>query len=263
MFVDSHCHLNYLSEPQQALARARACGVNEVLCIGVEENAIEAVLELAAQQIGVWASVGEHPGSCSGDARWVRDHLHREAVVAVGEMGLDYHYPVEDSAKHLQRHTFDQQMHLAAEAKLPVIVHTRAAQEDTLSILSNHPSVCGVLHCFTESWEMAEQALAMGYYVSISGIVTFRNADNVREVACRIPDDRFLIETDAPWLAPVPHRGETNEPAYVAQTAACVADLRGVELSRLAQQTRDNFFRLFTRATALPRTGGNASPSYR
>ena len=248
MFVDSHCHLNYLPEPLSALHRAQAQGVEETLCIGVERSSIEEVLGLAVEQPGVWASVGEHPGSCSGDARWVAELLTRPCVVAVGEMGLDYHYEEDTEQRARQRHTFAQQLEIAAQARLPVVIHTRAAEQDTLALLEDFPEVCGVLHCFTESWSMAEAALAMGYYVSISGIVTFRNADNVREVAQKVPADRLLIETDAPWLAPVPHRGKQNEPAYVADTAAFLAQLRGVSVESLAHSTRENFFRLFSRA---------------
>ena len=251
MLVDSHCHLNYLDAPLDALQRAREKGVTELLCIGVEASSIDEVLQLASEHDGVWASVGEHPGSCSGDARWVADHLTHPQVVAVGETGLDYHYEKDARRQALQRKTFAQQLTLAADYELPVIIHTRAAEADTLALLRDFPSVQGVLHCFTESWEMAEAALDMGYYVSISGIVTFRNADNVREVALRVPADRLLIETDAPWLAPVPHRGQSNEPAFVADTAAYLAQLREVSLEALAHSTRMNFFRLFSRAQSL------------
>jgi TatD DNase family protein len=251
VFVDSHCHLNYLEEPLAALERARSAGVKEALCIGVERTSIEQVLELAAAEPGVWASVGEHPGSCSGDAGWVEALLERPCVVAVGEMGLDYHYEQDAQQRAQQRHTFTQQLEIAAQVQLPVIIHTRAAEADTLALLADFPRVLGVLHCFTESWQMAETALEMGYYVSISGIVTFRNADNVREVAQRVPQERLLIETDAPWLAPVPHRGRKNEPAFVTDTAAYLAQLRGVDVDELAQTTRDNFFRLFSRAERL------------
>lgn len=244
MFVDSHCHLNYLEDPQDAIARAHERGVYECLCIGVDHAAIEQVLGFAAHQ-GVWASVGEHPGACSGDAHWVRDYLHRDGVVAVGEMGLDYFYEQDAEKQRRQRHTFAQQLEIAADVDLPVIVHTRAAEQDTLDLIKANPKVIGVLHCFTESWALASAALERGYFVSISGIVTFKNADNVREVAAKIPAERLLIETDAPYLAPVPHRGRKNEPSYVVDTAAFLAELRGVSLSELAAQTRDNFFQLF------------------
>lgn len=248
MFVDSHCHLNYLENPEQALARARARGVEACLCIGVERNCIEDVLTIAERQPGVWASVGEHPGSCSGDADWVRDYLSRNGVVAVGEMGLDYHYVENEDQRAMQRHTFAQQLAIAADADLPVIVHTRAAEQDTLALMQDCSGVRGVLHCFTESWAMAESALDMGFYISISGIVTFKNGDNVREVARKVPLDRLLIETDAPWLAPVPNRGKKNEPAFVVDTAVYLAELLGLDTATLADTTRENFFRLFTRA---------------
>ena len=251
MYIDSHCHLNYLEDPDQALGRARAVGVSGCLCIGVEKGAINEVLEFAQRNDDVWASVGEHPGSCSGDAGWVRDYLQGDSVVAVGEMGLDYHYIKEPEQQALQLHTFAQQMDIAQTADLPVIVHTRSAENDTLKILRAFPGVCGVLHCYTESVEMARAAVEMGYYISISGIVTFRNADNVREVARSIPLDRLLIETDAPWLAPIPHRGKKNEPAYVADTAGFLAELLDLDAAALAELTRENFFCLFRRAGDL------------
>lgn len=248
MFVDSHCHLNYLEDPDAALVRARERGVAECLCIGVDQEAIEEVLQFAADNEGVWASVGEHPGSSSGDATWVNDYLHRPGVVAVGEMGLDYHYVDDPEKQAQQRKTFGQQLEIAAQHDLPVVVHTRAAEADTLDLIRQYPDVKGVLHCFTESWSLASAALELGYYVSISGIVTFKNADNVRDVAVRIPSERLLIETDAPYLAPTPNRGKKNEPAFVTDTAAFLAELRGVDLQTLAQTTRENFFSLFSRA---------------
>lgn len=248
MFVDSHCHLNYLEDPQAALQRARARGVAECLCIGVEQSAISEVLGFAKQHAGVWASVGEHPGACSGDASWIRDYLDEQDVVACGEMGLDY-LDVEDPEKRAQqRHTFVQQLGIADEFDLPVIVHTRAAEQDTLAAMGSYSQVRGVLHCFTESWDMAQVAIEMGYFVSISGIVTFKNAANVREVAAQVPLHRLLIETDSPWLAPVPHRGAKNEPSYVVDTAEFLADLRGISVAQLAEATRSNFFELFSRA---------------
>lgn len=247
MFVDSHCHLNYLDNPLEALERARARGVSECLCIGVDQEAIADVLQFAEQD-RIWASVGEHPGSCSGDASWVQQYLQKERVVAVGEMGLDYYYVDDPEQQKLQRHTFSQQLEIAAKFKMPVIIHTRAAEQDTLSIIKDFPDVIGVLHCFTESWSLANAALELGYYVSISGIVTFKSAANVREVALQVPQNRLLIETDSPWLAPVPHRGHQNEPSYVVDTAEFLAELRGVSVEQLATTTRDNFFRLFAKA---------------
>ena len=245
MFVDSHCHLNYLHDPDTALVRARAAGVKEALCIGVERSAIEEVLGWADREAGIWASVGEHPGSCSGNAQWVGEYLSRPKVVAVGEMGLDYFYEKDQQQQANQRATFSQQLALADKVELPVVIHTRNAEEDTLELMRAFPGVRGVLHCFTESWAMAEEALALGYFISISGIVTFANADNVREVAQKVPDDRLLIETDAPYLTPVPYRGKRNEPAYVKHVAEKIAEIRNKNTDDVIEITGENAIKLF------------------
>ena len=245
MFVDSHCHLNYLDSPSDAIARASERGVETILCIGVEEERFAEVLQCTRNYGHVWASVGEHPGNTAGQPEWVRDHLDDPKVVAVGEIGLDYFHVHNPAARAKQRAGFSYQMRLADEAGLPVVIHTRDALEDTLAIMKSYPGVVGVLHCFTESWEMANTALEMGYYISLSGIVTFKSADELREVAQKIPTERLLIETDAPWLAPVPNRGKQNEPAYLADTAHFLADLRRESLDELAASTRKNFFDLF------------------
>ena len=245
--IDSHCHLNYLEDAQGILQRAAEADVAGMLCIGVDQEHMSEVLDFAVHD-HIWATAGEHPGACSGDASWVAGFVDHPQVVALGEMGLDYFYEKEPAKQAAQRHTFAQQLELAANHKLPVVIHTREAQTDTLDLLNEQPDVVGVLHCFTESWEMASAALDMGFYISISGIVTFRNADNVREVAEKVPQDRLLVETDAPWLAPVPQRGATNEPAFVAHTARYLADLRNEDPHHLAQYTSENFFRLFSRA---------------
>jgi len=248
LLVDSHCHLNYLDDPQQALRQARSRGVEKLLCIGVDRGSIEAVLQLAAREDGVWATVGQHPEAADQNWEWIAEYVSEPVVVAVGESGLDY-YQVERRDKQArQRDCFAYQLDLARRLSLPVVIHSRAAQKDTLDLMRGAPGVTGVMHCFTESWEMAQQALDLGYYISISGIVTFRNGGNVREVARLIPAERLLIETDAPWLAPVPHRGKPNQPAFVADTAEFVAELRGVSVQELADVTHDNFQRLFTRA---------------
>jgi TatD DNase family protein len=248
VYVDSHCHLNYLDSPDDAWARALARGVDGCLCIAVDHAGMNEVLGLARRHARIWATVGEHPANCTGDASWVAQYINSPKVVAIGETGLDYHHCDDSGERMRQRESFEQQLDLAGRHALPVVVHTRAAMQDTLDAIARHGEVVGVLHCFTESWEMAQHALDAGYYISISGIVTFRNAGNVRQVARRIPADRLLVETDAPWLAPVPHRGGNNEPAFVVDTAAYLADLREVELTALAAQTRANFFRLFERA---------------
>ncbi len=245
MLVDSHCHLNYLEAPEARLAAARARGVHGFLCIGVDAAGIEAVLGLAEVNPDVWATVGQHPEAAAAEPEWIERYLEHPRVVAVGETGLDYYRDPSAEERALQQARFDYQLGLAARQGLPVVIHTRGAEQDTLDLLRAHPGVRGVLHCFTESWEMAAQALELGYYVSISGIVTFRNGENVREVARRIPQDRLLVETDSPWLAPVPHRGKTNEPAFVTDTAAYLAELRGCSLESLAETTTRNFDALF------------------
>lgn len=246
MLVDSHCHLNYLDDPERSLADARACGVDRFLCIGVDRKGIDGVVGLAERHPDVWATAGLHPEAAARDALgWINDYLDRPRVVAVGETGLDYHHDADPEKQAVQRECFDFQLDLAASHGLPVVVHTRAAETDTITLMRAHPKVQGVLHCFTESWEMAQRALDLGYYISISGIVTFRNGENVREVARKVPLDRLLVETDAPWLAPVPHRGRPNQPAYVVDTAKVVADLRDCPLDSLAAATTENFLTLF------------------
>jgi TatD DNase family protein len=245
LLVDSHCHLNYLDDPGERLAAARARGVHGFLCIGVDASGIEAVLGLAEANPDVWATVGQHPEGAEADPQWVERYLDRPKVLAVGETGLDYYRNPPAEQRALQRARFDYQLELAGRHDLPVVIHTRNAEQDTLDLLRAHPGVRGVLHCFTESWDMAAQALDLGYYVSISGIVTFRNAENVREVARQVPRDRLLVETDSPWLAPVPHRGRTNEPAFVTDTAAYLAELRGWSLEAFAEITTRNFEALF------------------
>ncbi len=255
MLIDSHCHLNYLPDPAQALSAARAAGVSGFLCIGVDQAGLPDVLQLAATEADVWASVGLHPESVSAPITpqaldWIAAALHQPGVVAVGETGLDY-YQLQQGApgdSTWQQQAFAAQLAMAKTADLPVVVHTRAAEADTAAILRAHPDVCGVLHCFTESWALAKAALDLGWYISISGIVTFRNADNVREVARQVPLERLLVETDSPWLAPVPKRGKPNEPAYVVHTAAYLAQLRGEAPEVLLAATSENFFRLFARA---------------
>jgi TatD DNase family protein len=249
VLVDSHCHLNYLDDADASLAAARCVGVHEFLCIGVNADTQRAVLDVAERHADVWASAGLHPESAGGNVSldWVREAARHERVVGIGETGLDYFKIDADDVKRGQRDSFAMHLDIARDASLPVIVHTRAAEADTLELLRLHKSTVGVLHCFTESWELARGALDLGWYVSISGIVTFRNAQNVRDVAARVPEDRLLVETDCPWLAPVPHRGKTNEPAFVTHTAQFLAMLRGQTIEAFAERTTANFHRLFAR----------------
>jgi TatD DNase family protein len=258
MFADSHCHLNYkgLGEQQgEVLARARARGVEAMLNIATRESEWDAVLATAEREPDVWATVGIHPHEADqhpdvGTARLIERAQHPR-VVGIGESGLDYFY--DHSDRDRQQASF--RAHLAAcrETQLPIVVHTRDAEEDTARILREEMAAGaypGVIHCFTASDAFADIALDLGFYISISGIVTFKNAKALQETAARLPLERLLIETDAPFLAPVPHRGKTGEPAYVADTAAFLAALRGEPLELLASATRDNFHTLFAKTRA-------------
>lgn len=250
--IDSHCHLDrldlsaYQGDLSSALDNAREQGVRGFLCIGIGFSKAKELIELQERHADVWLSMGVHPlnDDLSTDKAELHHWCSRPDVIAVGETGLDYHYQPETRAAQIK--SFEAHLEVADELNKPVIVHTREAQQDTLELIRNqNAKSAGILHCFTESWEMAEQALAMGYYLSISGIVTFRNADNVRYVAERIPLDRLLIETDSPYLAPVPFRGKPNEPAYLPRVADCIAQLRGIEVEALVEATTENFHRLF------------------
>lgn len=248
MLIDSHCHLDRLHiSADDALNDARARGVTGVMCIGVNAEELGSVVAIAERHDDVWASVGIHPLSVTADSTIdpVREFMEHSKVVAIGETGLDYHYETEESALTAQRRLFAEHLELAGVLAKPTVIHTRAAQADTIDLIKAHgnPSSAGVLHCFTESWEMAKQALDLGYYISISGIVTFRNADSLRDVARRVPADRLLIETDAPWLTPVPNRGKPNLPGYVRDVAEFVADLRGANFEEFSDMTSNNFLR--------------------
>ncbi|TKD50447.1 TatD family hydrolase [Sphingomonas baiyangensis] len=255
MLADSHCHLNYkgLAEDQQAvLERARARGVTAMLNIATRESEWDAVLATAEREADVWATVGIHPHEADQHAHIDTAKLVERAahprVVGLGECGLDYHY--DHSDRDAQARSFRAHCAAARETGLPIIVHTRDAEDDTAAILADElgkGAFGGVIHCFTGTRAFAEQALAMGFYISISGIVTFKNARDLQAIAANLPAERLLIETDAPFLAPVPHRGKTGEPAFVADTCAFVAGLRGEEPEVLAAKTADNFHRLFAK----------------
>lgn len=256
--VDSHCHLDRLDLSRHdgnfhtMMSAAAAAGVSDMLCIGVDLETFPDVLALAEQWPNVHATVGVHPlyrDSREPDA----DELVRLAahprVVAIGETGLDYHYAKGDT--EWQRRRFVSHIQAARKTGLPLVIHTRQAPEDTLALIAEHggDEVRGVLHCFTESLEMALKAIDMGFYISFSGIVTFASADNLREVVRAVPLEKILIETDSPWLAPVPHRGKSNEPSYVTEVARCVAAERDMPVEALVRATRENYFHLFTRAS--------------
>lgn len=254
MLIDSHCHLDRLDlaahggSLDAALDAARAFGVGHFLCIGVSADNAATVKSLAERYDDVDCSVGVHPLDLEPGAEpaldWLLGELAHPKVVAIGETGLDYHYEPESAA--LQQASFRLHLEAARITGKPVIVHTREARADTLALLREAAlPQAGVLHCFTEDWEMAKAALDIGFYISLSGIVTFRNAEALREVARQVPVDRLLVETDSPYLAPVPHRGKPNLPQYVREVAEYLAVLRGVSYEALAEQTSNNFKRLF------------------
>lgn len=258
MFIDSHCHLNYkgLVEEQGAvLARARAAGVETMLNISTREREWDDVIATAERAKDVWATVGIHPHEADAHpdidtAKLVAKAAHPR-VIGIGETGLDYYYDHSDRTR--QQASFRAHIAASRETGLPLIVHTRDAEEDTAAIMAEEMgkgAYPGVIHCFTASGDFADKALDLGFYISISGIVTFKNARDLQETAARLPADRLLIETDSPFLAPVPHRGRSCEPAFVADTARFLAGLRGVSVEELGAQTSRNFRTLFAKAHA-------------
>ncbi len=258
MLVDSHCHLDLLDhgalgvDLDGALAQAREQGVERMLCVSITLEAFPAMLALVEAHEGVYASVGVHPNEREG-----RDPTSEELIalaqsspriVAIGETGLDYFRSSGDM--HWQQERFRRHIAAARACGLPLIVHMRDANTDTLAILRDEGAAetGGVLHCFTGDAATARAAMALGFYISFSGIVTFTSARELQQVAAEIPEDRLLVETDSPYLAPVPYRGKSNQPAYTRQVAERIAALRGVSYERIAAATTDNFFRLFAKA---------------
>ncbi|TAL03688.1 MAG: TatD family deoxyribonuclease [Rhodospirillaceae bacterium] len=254
--VDSHCHLDYpeLSvDLDGVMARARNAGVGHLLTIGTKLSAFPGVLAAAERYPNVSCSVGIHPHDAAtevaADAERLMALAEHPKVVAFGETGLDFYY--EHSPRDQQERSFRAHLAAARRAKLPVIVHTRDADEDMARVLREEMGqgpFTGVIHCFSSEQQLADMAIDIGLYISISGIVTFKKADALRAVVKSVPIDRLLVETDSPYLAPVPYRGKTNEPAYVAKTAAMVAELKGLSVADLTAQTTANFFRLFAKA---------------
>ena len=254
--VDSHCHLNYegLAERRdEVLASARDRGVTAFLNISTRQSEWDAVIAVAERNADVWATVGVHPHEADshpdlGSAVLV-DAASHPRVIAIGECGLDYYYDKSD--RGAQRERFEAHIDAARQAGLPLVVHTREAEADTAEILERavkEGGIAGVLHCFTGSADLARKGLDLGFYVSLSGIVTFKNARDLQDTAKWLPAGQMLVETDSPFLAPVPHRGKPCEPAFVADTAAFVAELRGEDPETLAASTTVNFYRLFSKA---------------
>ncbi|PAX09590.1 TatD family hydrolase [Sphingomonas lenta] len=255
MLADSHCHLNYkgLVEEQQAvLERARVRGVTAMLNISTRRSEWDDVIGVAEREPDVWATVGIHPHEADKhpdvDTAKLVERAQHPRVVGLGESGLDYYYDRSD--REQQQASFRAHIAAARETGLPLVVHTRDAEEDTAAILADElgkGSYPGVIHCFTGTGAFADTCLDLGFYISISGIVTFKNARELQETAARIPIERLLIETDAPFLAPVPHRGKTGEPSFVADTAAFLARLRGQDETELRERTARNFHDLFSK----------------
>ncbi len=258
LFVDSHCHLNLLadfkktSDATSAIAEAGEQGVSHILCVSVDMQSLPDVLNISEQFDNVFASVGVHPNVRDIDEPSVQELCelaYTPKVIAIGETGLDY-FRSEPEDTGEQQARFRRHITAAKQCNKPLIIHCRDAREDTLRILHEESAseVGGVMHCFVEDWETAQAAMDMNFYISFSGIVTFKSAKELRDVAKQVPLDRMLIETDAPYLAPVPFRGKVNQPAYVRHVAECIAELRGISVDEVAEATSRNFFELFKSA---------------
>ena len=264
-FIDSHCHIDgpeYDSDRDEVIARAREAGVTTMLTVGTGDphsGAFERAVAIAERHDEIYAAVGVHPHDAklfddAAEQRLVYLCQGSQRVVAWGEIGLDYHY--DHSPRDVQREVFRRQLGLARELNLPVIIHSREADEDTGSILREELSGyerAGVLHCFGGGLQMARDAIDLGFYVSFAGNLTFKKAEDLREIARQLPLDRLMVETDCPYLTPVPFRGKRNEPARVVETAGCLATLHGREVSEVARITSENFARLF----GVPPSGGS------
>lgn len=253
--IDSHCHLNFEGLAQrlpEVFANMLQNNVQQALAISVSRESFEQVLALAEQYPHIYATVGIHPDSETAAEFSIEElvqYAKHPKVIGIGETGLDYHWCSGDLRWQHQR--FANHIEAAKQSDLPLIIHTRKAADDTMATLKEHNAPKAVMHCFSEDVRIAKMALDLGYYISFSGIVTFKNAKEVQEAAKYCPLDRILVETDAPFLAPVPHRGKPNEPAYVRHTAEFLAQLRGESLETVAQASTENFFRLFEKAKPL------------
>lgn len=252
--IDSHCHLDskqFNDDRDAVIERALAAGVDTMVAIGTGNGPpdLEAGIRLADRNPCFYATVGVHPHDASKAAPEtfvrLRELLDHPRVIAVGEIGLDYHY--DFSPREVQREVFIAQMRVAREAQKPIVIHTREAWTDTIALIREHFSGAGIMHCFSGGPDQARQALDLGFYLSFGGILTFPKAVEVQEVARMAPSDRILVETDAPYLAPVPKRGKRNEPAFIVETARKLAELRGATLSAIETATTDNFRRLCLR----------------
>ena len=255
MLVDSHCHLDYpdFADLDETVRRAGVAGVETMLTIGTSMKKFDGVLAVAEAQDNIFCTVGVHPHEAGKEdlvtVAGLLDHAKHPKIVGFGETGLDYFY--EHSPREIQKESFRRHLTAAREEKLPAIVHTRDAEDDTLDVLASEMeqgAFPGLIHCFSATADFAKRAVDMGLYISVSGIITFKKADALREAVAEVPLDRLLVETDAPYLAPVPHRGKPNEPAFTKLTAEKLAEIKGVSFDEIAKATTDNFFRLFSKA---------------
>jgi len=257
MLIDSHCHIDLMDyeklggDPSTAVAYAHENGLSHMLCVSVNLEQYPNMLNTINAMPKVFASVGVHPNEQEGidpSVEKLVELADNEKVIAIGETGLDYFRSEGDL--EWQRDRFRRHIEAAKQTGKPLIIHSREAKQDTIKLLKeeNAQDIGGVMHCFAEDWEMAEQAMDLGFYISFSGIVTFKSATTLQDVAKRVPLDRMLVETDSPWLAPVPFRGKTNQPAYVKHVAEFIADLRNDSYETIADATTENFFTLFSSA---------------
>ena len=249
-FIDTHCHLDKLdSTPEEAIIEAKQAGVQRMVTVSVDELSLDLVSSMVQQFPEVYGSVGFHPHDAADLTEDLEQKIRKLAqeekkLIAIGETGLDYHYM--SSSAEIQQQVFKKQLQVAVELNLPVIMHSREAETDTLNILREVPvPSLGVAHSFTSSFEMAKSLIEMGWYIGINGIVTFNNAEDLREVVSWLPLDRLLLETDSPFLAPTPFRGKPNKPAHIPAIATFIAELRGISLELLSEQTSVNAQRLF------------------
>jgi len=257
VFIDSHCHLNrldltpYDGSLDRALEAARVVGVSRFLAVSVDLDDYSVLMDIAERHADVGISVGAHPCESAemlnlATVETLVNLAKHDKVWAIGESGLDYHYSTDNA--DVQRESFARHIAAGKQTGKPVIVHTRAARADTLAVLREQQAAHGVLHCFTEDWDTAEGALTLGYYVSFSGIISFKNAQDLRDIAARVPLDRLLVETDSPYLAPMPYRGKSNEPLYLPHVARVLADVHQISVERLAEVTSANFDRMLNDA---------------
>ena len=257
MYIDSHCHINFPELNQkidEVLKNMESNKISHALCVSVTLDKINEILDLTRQYSNIYASVGVHPDYediKEPDIDTLFKYSKDEKVIAIGETGLDYFRLKGDLS--WQRDRFRTHIRAAIKSKLPLIIHTRKAPDDTISIMKEEAanSATGVMHCFTESYEMAKKAIDLGFYISFSGIITFKNAETLRETVKKIPIENILIETDSPYLAPVPNRGKLNEPANVIYVAEKIAELKGIAVEKVAEITTNNFFTLFNKCKTL------------